>query len=67
MELNLAVGDFLWSLPNLIHHVNTKNNTGILGNQFNSLNEFIFQIANVFSSKIFCLCGSYIAIHMYII
>jgi len=57
MELNLVVGDFLWSLPNLIHvfWIILKI---ILGSweiiKFNSLNEFIFQIA-VFSSQIFCL------------
>jgi len=63
MELNLAVGNFLWSLPNLICHVFWITLKIILGSwaivKFNLLNEFIFQIANIFSSQIFYLYGIY--------
>jgi len=59
MELNLMVDNFLWSSPNLSCFLN--NTKIILGSwaivKFNLLNEFIFQIANIFSSQIFCLYG----------
>jgi len=55
MELNLAVDDFLWSSPNLIHFFFWIILKIILGSwaivKFNSLNEFIFQIANIFPVK----------------